>query len=85
MSNVFRIFVVSLRSGVNVENLTVRGEGSNVESLTMRGYGGESNDCWMIYIFTQRAQRAQRFYPHSYSRLRWSGRKLRYDERAQRV
>ena len=63
----------------------MRGEGSNVESLTMRGYGGESDDCWVIYIFTQRAQRAQRFYPHSYLRLRWSGRKLRYDERAQRV
>ena len=46
---------------------------------------GKSNDCRMIYIFTQRAQRAQRFYPHSYLRWRWSGRKLRYDERAKRV
>ena len=39
----------------------------------------------MIIFLTQRAQRAQRFYPHSYSRLRWSGRKLRYNKSAQRV
>ena len=39
----------------------------------------------MIIFLTQRAQRAQRFYPHSYLRWRWRSRKLRYDERAQRV
>ena len=39
----------------------------------------------MIIFFTQRPQRAQRFIPFPISRLRWSGRKLRYDKSAQRV
>ena len=36
-------------------------------------------------FFTQSTQRAQRFILIRVSRLRWSGRKLRYDKRAQRV
>ena len=39
----------------------------------------------MIIFFTQRPQRAQRFITFPISRLRWSGRKLRYDKSAQRV
>ena len=39
----------------------------------------------MIIFFTQRAQRAQRFITFRIPRLRWSGRKLRYDKSAQRV
>ena len=39
----------------------------------------------MIIFFTQRPQRAQRVIPFRITRLRWSGRKLRYDKSAQRV
>ena len=39
----------------------------------------------MIIFLTQRPQRAQSFISPCVSRLRWSGRKLRYDKSAQRV
>ena len=38
-----------------------------------------------VFVFTQRVQRAQSFISPCVSRLRWSGRKLRYDKSAQRV
>ena len=39
----------------------------------------------LVLFFTQRAQRAQRFITFRIPRLRWSGRKLRYDKSSQRV
>ena len=38
-----------------------------------------------VLFFTQRPQRAQSFILFRVSRLRWSGRKLRYDKSAQSV
>ena len=50
------------------------------------GLKGEmrNNDNQRLFL-TQRPQRAQSFITFPISRLRWSGRKLRYDKSAQRV